>query len=164
MPNHVHVLVSFINAQQSINTIIGNGKRFMAYEIIKRLQTNNENELLRKLSEGIEVTRKENKKLHQVWEQSFDWKDCRSVPFIYQKLDYMHHNPIVKKWALSINALEYIHSSAKFYLTGVQGFSRLQILWKWKTWLLITASSKRNANVSSAWVLKQGEGRCGSTV
>ena len=29
MPNHVHVLISFITTGQSINTIIGNGKRFM---------------------------------------------------------------------------------------------------------------------------------------
>ena len=50
MPNHIHLLVSFINAKQSINTIIGNGKRFMAYEIIKRLEANNEAELLQKLS------------------------------------------------------------------------------------------------------------------
>ena len=38
MPNHVHALISFIDIKQSINTILGNGKRFMAYEIIKRLQ------------------------------------------------------------------------------------------------------------------------------
>ena len=40
MPNHVHLLLSFINTKQSINTIVGNGKRFMAYEIIQRLEVN----------------------------------------------------------------------------------------------------------------------------
>ncbi len=29
LPNHVHVIKSFIETGQSINTIIGNGKRFM---------------------------------------------------------------------------------------------------------------------------------------
>ncbi len=29
MPNHIHVIISFIETGQSINTIIGNGKRFM---------------------------------------------------------------------------------------------------------------------------------------
>ena len=29
MPNHVHALISFVDTKQSINTIIGNGKRFM---------------------------------------------------------------------------------------------------------------------------------------
>lgn len=32
MPNHIHVLIDFIKTHQTINTIIGNGKRFMAYD------------------------------------------------------------------------------------------------------------------------------------
>ncbi len=122
MPNHIHVLISFINSKQPINTIIGNGKRFMAYEIIERLKINNEIPLLEKLSDNVEAARKQNKKLHEVWELSFDWKDCRSKHFIYQKLNYMHNNPFTKKWSLCKNPLEYKHSSAKFYLTGEQGF------------------------------------------
>ena len=66
MPNHVHVMISFINAKQSINRIIGNGKRFMAYEIIKRLETNNELDLFQNLSNKVEVSRKNNNKLHEV--------------------------------------------------------------------------------------------------
>ncbi|CAN5554986.1 hypothetical protein BH11BAC5_BH11BAC5_33260 [soil metagenome] len=62
MPNHVHALISFINTTQSINTIIGNGKRFMAYEIINRLEKNNETTLLEQLAGDVEATRKENKK------------------------------------------------------------------------------------------------------
>ena len=53
MPNHIHLLVSLINAKQSINTIIGIGKRFMAYEIIKRLEVNNEVVLLQQLSAHV---------------------------------------------------------------------------------------------------------------
>jgi REP element-mobilizing transposase RayT len=121
MPNHVHALISFINTTQSINTIIGNGKRFMAYEIINRLKKNNETSLLEQLAGGVEGTRKENKKQHEVWDLSFDWKDCRSNEFVWQKLDYMHNNPCSGKWQLAVNAIEYIHSSARFYLTGVQG-------------------------------------------
>ena len=41
MPNHVHAVISFIETGQSINNIIGNGKRFMAYDIIKKLEENN---------------------------------------------------------------------------------------------------------------------------
>jgi REP element-mobilizing transposase RayT len=37
MPNHVHALIGFRNTGQSINTV-GNGKRFIAYEIINRLK------------------------------------------------------------------------------------------------------------------------------
>ena len=38
MPNHVHVIIGFKKTYQDINTIIGNGKRFMAYVIINRLK------------------------------------------------------------------------------------------------------------------------------
>ena len=121
MPNHVHLLIGFIGCQQSINTIIGNGKRFMAYEMIKRLIANNNNILLEKLAKNVELHRRQNKKLHEVWELSFDWKDCRGNDFIYQKLDYMHMNPCKGKWQLAESPIEFPHSSARFYICGVQG-------------------------------------------
>ena len=121
MPNHVHALISFIETEQGINTIIGNGKRFMAYEIIKRLKQNNEIELLNRLSDQVETKRRLNNKQHEVWELSFDWKDCRNKKFINQKLDYIHNNPCSKKWDLCSDPADYPHSSAKFYLKGEQG-------------------------------------------
>ena len=121
MPNHVHALIAFIESPQIINTIIGNGKRFMAYEIIKRLEQNKETSLLSQLSENVEAYRKANMKKHNVWELSFNWKDCLSNSFINQKLNYMHDNPIAGKWNLCKSAELYIHSSAKFYITGEQG-------------------------------------------
>ena len=121
MPNHVHAIISFIESPQFINTIIGNGKRFMAYEIIKRLQAQGEMDLLAQLSNGVEANRKANKKLHEVWELSFDWKECNSHLFFNQKMDYMHDNPCKGKWNLSASPVEYLHSSARFYIEGVQG-------------------------------------------
>ena len=121
MPNHVHAIISFKAKSQSINMIVGNGKRFMAYELIKRLGMQGETGLLAQLAEGVEAKRKANKKLHEVWELSFDWKECNSHFFFNQKLDYMHDNPCNGKWNLSINPVLYPHSSARFYIEGVQG-------------------------------------------
>ena len=67
-----------------------------AYEIIERLKTNNETQLLDQLVNNVEAARKQNKKQHEVWELSFDWKDCRSNDFIYQKLDYMPTRLIIQ--------------------------------------------------------------------
>jgi REP element-mobilizing transposase RayT len=51
MPNHVHVIIAFKNTEnKSIDTIVGNGKRFMAYEIVKRLKEKGETILLQDLS------------------------------------------------------------------------------------------------------------------
>jgi hypothetical protein len=121
MPNHLHAMISFVNIGKNINSIVGNGKRFMAYEIISRLGTYKECDLLDQLAIGIEPKRIENKKRHNVWELSFDWKECIGSDFIWQKLNYMHANPCQGKWSLAVNDIEYPHSSAKYYLTGEQG-------------------------------------------
>ncbi len=47
MPNHLHALISFSNTGKNINTIIGNGKRFMAYDIVARLEKANNDDISR---------------------------------------------------------------------------------------------------------------------
>lgn len=34
MSNHIHTIIAFKNTGKSINSIVSNGKRFMAYEIV----------------------------------------------------------------------------------------------------------------------------------
>ena len=121
MPNHLHALIAFRNTGQSINTIIGNGKRFIAYEIINRLKQQGEVNLLHQLNLSVEAKDRERNKKHEVWEDSFDWKECRTNRFMKQKLDYMHDNPCRGKWSLVTDVMEYKHSSARFYLCGEQG-------------------------------------------
>ncbi len=125
MPNHIHLLVSFTETNQSINTIIGNGKRFMAYELIKRLLLAREFNLLNELASKVKTKSRLNKKLHVVWENSFDWKECRSIDFAIQKLDYIHKNPCSKRWELCNHPDDYMHSSACYYKTGKQGICQL---------------------------------------
>src|SRR5437868_8196129 len=38
MPNHIHATIAFSKTNKSINKIVGDGKRFIAYDIIKRLK------------------------------------------------------------------------------------------------------------------------------
>ena len=121
MPNHVHATIAFRACKKNINTIIGDGKRFMSYEIVKRLTASGQTALLQQLQHGVNSSDKKRGKLHEVWEDSFDWKECRSYDFVNQKLDYMHNNPCNGKWNLAVNPYLYLHSSAKFYITGEQG-------------------------------------------
>ena len=51
MPNHIHAIIGFGNASKSINSIVGNGKRFMAYELIKLLKEQKQNDLLHQLEQ-----------------------------------------------------------------------------------------------------------------
>ncbi|MBX9851320.1 MAG: transposase, partial [Cytophagaceae bacterium] len=54
MPNHVHLLIYYPGVKGNINTVIGTGKRFMAYEIIRRLNAKKEYSLLKILSDGVD--------------------------------------------------------------------------------------------------------------
>jgi hypothetical protein len=49
--------------------------------------------LLKKLSDAVEIADKKRGKLHEVFEDSFDVKECMTQKFIKQKLDYIHNDP-----------------------------------------------------------------------
>jgi hypothetical protein len=75
----------------------------------------NDREMLAMLSQGVIDAERKRGKLHQLWQGSFDIKECRTEKFILQKLNYMHQNPCVERWGLCKNTYDYPHSSAAYY-------------------------------------------------
>jgi REP element-mobilizing transposase RayT len=118
MPNHLHLLLHYVWNGKWLNTIIGNGKRFMAYDIIDRLKSRKEERLLTRLRSDVCATDKMRGKKHEVWKDSFDVKQCRTEKFLLQKLTYIHNNPCTGKWTLADSPIHYPHSSALFYMNG----------------------------------------------
>ncbi|MGN6165625.1 MAG: transposase [Flavisolibacter sp.] len=125
MPNHVHTLLYFPQMPKSLNTIIGNAKRFMAYEIIKRLEEKKEDKLLDLLHGGVKKREAKKGQIHKVFEDSFDAKLCYTEEFIFQKLQYIHLNPVSKKWKLVNEFTDYEHSSASFYERGIKRYEKI---------------------------------------
>lgn len=121
MPNHTHLILHFSGACQSLNTIVGNGKRFIAYEIVERLLMLPDNSMLNLLKAGVRPKDKARGKKHEVWQDTFDVKECRTESFILEKLNYIHNNPCTGKWKLAKEPHQYSHSSALFYLNGKTG-------------------------------------------
>lgn len=121
MPNHLHAPIAFSNTGKNINQIIGNSKRFMAYDIVSKLKEKGNENTLDQLAAGVNPSDRKRRKLHEVFEASFDIKECFSLEFIKQKLNYIHFNPCTGKWNLANIPENYLHSSAAFYDTGVQG-------------------------------------------
>ena len=119
MPNHAHVLLYLTDMKVNLNTMMANGKRFMAYDLVKRLTEQHQHDILNTLINAC--TGKEHKKgqRHKVFEPSFDAKPVYTFDFLYQKLDYIHHNPVTGKWQLCHEFTAYAHSSAAFYELGV---------------------------------------------
>jgi len=118
MPNHLHVVLYFDGGAQSLNQLIGNGKRFMAYKVVERLELQGDHDLLQKLELSVKPKDRTRGKKHEIWEDAFDVKECRTEKFIMQKLIYIHNNPCTDKWKLAKEPHHYAHSSALFYFNG----------------------------------------------
>ena len=120
MPNHVLTNIAFSKTSKPINKIIGDGKRFIGYGLVDLLKKLNFIKILKQMETGVNKTDKKRGKLHEIWQDSFDWKLCVGDLFTWQKIDYMHENPCTGKWLLATIPIDYRYSSAKFYITGIQ--------------------------------------------
>jgi hypothetical protein len=115
MPNHLHCMLFFPAKGYSLNKIIGNAKRFMAYEMINRLKNDNQVHILELLSKGVTLNEQKKNQLHKLFEDSFDAKSIDTPKFLEQKLNYMHLNPVRGRYRLVEDWRAYEHSSASFY-------------------------------------------------
>ncbi len=125
MLNHIHVLVFTKNTEEIINNIIGTTKRFMAYEIVKRLKKAERNDLLKLMHDSINPINALKGQVHNVFQTSSDIKRIFTEKFMIQKLNYIHRNPVSGKWRLVDNYTVYKHSSAGFYELGEQGIYKV---------------------------------------
>ena len=65
MPNHFHAILYFPQSGYDLNKIIGNGKRFIAYEIIERLKKQKEDNLLKLLATAVTETERKKGQLQE---------------------------------------------------------------------------------------------------
>ncbi len=93
MPNHIHCILFFPTDQYDLSKIVANGKRFIAYEIIKRLKKKQSHKVLMQLQEGLSLKQLEKGQHHKVFEESFNAKPIYHRHFLIQKITYMHLNP-----------------------------------------------------------------------
>ena len=124
MPNHVHTIIHFPSPGYNLNKIISNAKRFMAYEIVNRLESSKNYKVLQDLRSNLTQREINKGQKHKVFKDSFDAKPIYSDKFLFQKLDYIHGNPVNGNWTLARDNVVYEHSSASFYeLNEVKHFS-----------------------------------------
>ena len=115
MPNHLHAILHFHNEGFNLNTIIANGKRFIAYEMIYRLEEKGNKAVLHHLKSLVTERERKKGQLHKVFKDFFDAKAIIMQRFLLQKINYIHNNPVSGKWMLAKDFVEYAHSSASFY-------------------------------------------------
>ena len=81
--------------------------------------------VLESLKGWVNSTDRSRNKKHEVFEPSFDWKECNDEHLVEQKLNYIHENASKGESRLVENPADYEHSSAEFYILGKNGSVRI---------------------------------------
>jgi len=93
MPNHLHTIIHFPSPGYNLNKIISNAKRFMAYEIVNRLENSANKKVLQELSSKLTPREISKGQKHKIFKDSFDAKPIYADKFLFQKLDYIPVRP-----------------------------------------------------------------------
>jgi REP element-mobilizing transposase RayT len=113
MPNHVH-LIAQSDGNETLSEILRDLKKITSRKISKKLEIENSNEgniilnVFKKSGENLKRI-----KNYKVWQDDNRPMVLYSNKFIWQKLDYIHNNPI--KAGIVEKAEEYLFSSARNY-------------------------------------------------
>jgi len=113
MPTHFHAIIKPAESQ-TISSNLQTLGSFTAHTIVKQLQVGNLSEELDYFAKHRQPDRTEK---HQIW-QPMQAKNIFTPEFLLEKLDYIHNNPVAKKWQLAPDRVAYEYSSARFYDLG----------------------------------------------
>lgn len=107
MPNHIHMIIRTIDMNGK-ETPMGSFLKYTAHEFKKRLLTGNR--------EMLELYRVHatNKK-YEFWQRDSLAIQLYTPAVAFQKLNYIHMNPLAEHWQLATDPCDYIYSSASFY-------------------------------------------------
>jgi putative transposase len=118
-PNHIHIIWK-INEKHKLEDVQRDFLKYTA-QMIKFDLTENHPQVL----PYFEVNLKDRK--YHFWERNPLSVDLYSREVVYQKLSYIHANPLQEKWKLAKIPEEYWFSSARFYELGVDDFGFLTL-------------------------------------
>jgi len=119
MSNHIHLVVSARNEDTS--DILRDFKKFTGKQIIKAI-SKNKSESRKKWM--LQIFKEQGEKysrnsVYQFWRQDNQLKELFSIGFTWQKMNYMHNNPVES--GLVEKAEDYSCSSARDYVGKGKG-------------------------------------------
>jgi len=112
MPNHIHLIVRFLGSH-NLSDVMREFKKHTSKQIIHLAQAESNHKMLSYLEKAAETIKDQH---YKVWEDGYDARDVFSLPFLKQKMDYLHNNPCQPQWRLVDQLEDYIWSSACFYI------------------------------------------------
>ena len=126
MPSHLHAIIKPVS--DSIGTIVQQFGSFTAHEILKKLRTDNQKDLL----DLFQQKKRDQRHEHSIW-QDIQAKNIYSMNFLQQKVEYIHQNPVAKDWKLVEDRADYIYSSAGYYDYGRKPIIEITDINEWLT-------------------------------
>jgi len=120
MPNHIHLI-------WRINEL--NGKEEAHISFLKFTAHQFKTMLIKQGGNSLDAYKVNvNNKEYEFWQ-----RDSLAIPLFsrtvaFQKLDYLHNNPMAKHWQLAVTTADYLYSSAKYYEGGETNYTFLKDL------------------------------------
>ena len=116
MSNHLHFIATARN--NDLSEVVRDFKKFTSQELIKSVRNNpfesRKHWMLRIFAEqGSQNARNKD---NQFWLQDNHPEECYSARFTFQKMNYIHENPV--RAGIVANQWEYLYSSARDYREG----------------------------------------------
>ncbi|QQY34547.1 Transposase and inactivated derivatives [Chryseobacterium gleum] len=124
MSNHLHFIVQ--SRDGKLSDLIRDFKKFTAKQILDKMQTEPESRkdwILERLAKATE-THSRNKNF-QVWQYGNHAEEIFSLKFLWDKLNYIHLNPV--RAGIVSKANHYVYSSATNYSNGTGIINSIEI-------------------------------------
>ena len=126
MPSRLHAMMKPVS--DSIGAIVQQFGSFTAHEILKQLRADNQSDLLT----TFQQQKRDPRHKHSIW-QDIQAKNIYSPDFLWQKMEYIHQNPIAKDWQLVEDRADYLYSSAGYYDYGRKPIIEITDINEWLT-------------------------------
>ena len=122
MPNHVHTILSFQDG--NLSDILRDYKRFTSTKITELVVETNKIRLLKFFSTTAKRVGKGS--TFKVWQSGSHPEAVTTREFLFQKLNYIHNNPVRKGYVAL--AEHWVYSSARNYLLNDHSILKIDLL------------------------------------
>ena len=117
MPNHIHLIWELLEM---------NGKELPHASFMKYTSHQFQKDLRMKHPDILEMFKVDlETRQYHFWQRDSMPIYIYTPKVVFQKLEYIHNNPVRGKWSLAESPESYSFSSAKYYMTGEDSFSFL---------------------------------------
>ena len=130
LPSHLHAIIKPEGG--TIAEVIQQFGSFTAHEVLKQLRAEHKEEVIKIFDQN----RRDRRHKHSIW-QDIQAKNIYSMDFLWQKIEYIHQNPLAKDWKLVQDRADYPYSSAGYYDYGRKPIIEITDI---NEWLMVTPS------------------------